>query len=155
MSVLEAARTCNLSKSSLSRHILAHRRSGAERLVCQALNAVNKVSSDTEGIAFVKYLITAAKWNSGLTVAETRQYQSRCSRACGKGLPPSLHAEKYQLRLSRVRNLPPEVTNQPVPSTSRVNEFQENPFGMWSEMINQPEPSTSIAVQEATVNSSS
>ncbi|KAF2881700.1 hypothetical protein ILUMI_24482 [Ignelater luminosus] len=65
ISVREGARTYNVSRSSLSLHILTHRRYGAEKFAYQASNAVRKVFSDTEEIALVEYLITAAKWNYG------------------------------------------------------------------------------------------
>lgn len=94
LSLREAAKTYNVSRSSLSRHLLAHRRSGADHFVYRASNAVKQVFSLDEEKLLLEYLITAAKWNYGLTVTEVRKLAYEYAKENSKKYPASWDHEK-------------------------------------------------------------
>lgn len=85
----QAAKTHNISKTTLFRHLKLYRDSGSETFSYHSNIAHKKILTTEEELSLAEYLATAAKLHYGLSKYDTKKLAFRFAKANGKNLPES------------------------------------------------------------------
>lgn len=94
ISLREAVRRYEVSKTTLIRHLLAFKNSESQEFVYSATNKTKQVFSPDEEESLKTYLITAARLHYGLTKVEVRSLAYQYASAKGKAFPDNWNKEK-------------------------------------------------------------
>lgn len=94
ISIREAARRYNVSKTTLIRHVKSFKESTATVFEYVANNNTKQVFNDAEEAELKDYLLTAARYHYGLTKTEVRNLAYQFAVAKGKKFPDSWNEGK-------------------------------------------------------------
>lgn len=86
--IRDAAKIFNVTKSTLARHLRAHKTKGKDTFEYSGTNAVKQVFSKDEEIALKDYLILASKHHYGLTRKDAMVLAFQYAEKNGKVMPP-------------------------------------------------------------------